>query len=268
MLFETLQAHPQLWTIGDESHGVFESINALHPATKGFASNALDANDINPQIADSVVRGFRRKLRDANGMMFCAITANQQPTTLRFLEKTPKNALRIPFLRGLFPTAQFIFLHRSPQPNIGSIIDAWQSRRFVTYPRLPNWTGSPWSLLLCESWRDFIGRPIAEIASWQWASTNRKALQDLNALPDNDWISISYESLLANKAQALEKLCAFMQLPDDLHIWAAQPTPNSKYTLSQPAKQKWQRHQHALQDAFDKLPLVAEIETTLKNLRQ
>jgi hypothetical protein len=82
------------------------------------------------------------------------------------LEKTPKNALRIPFLVEAFPDARFIFLFRNAKQNISSLLDSWRSGRYMTYPRLPRWPADrPWSHLLIPGWQDLAGRPLAEVVA-------------------------------------------------------------------------------------------------------
>jgi hypothetical protein len=95
----------------------------------------------------------------------------------RFLEKTPKNSLRVPFFDRVFPDAQFIFLWRDPRENLSSIMEAWRSGNFRTYADLDGFTG-PWSLVLPPGWRTLDGRPLEEIAAFQWDSTNRIVLDD------------------------------------------------------------------------------------------
>jgi hypothetical protein len=61
----------------------------------------------------------------------------------------------------------FIYLYRDPRQVLSSMIEAWTSGRFQTYPQLPGWTGPAWSLLLVPGWRAFIGRPLHEIVAAQ-----------------------------------------------------------------------------------------------------
>src|SRR6202007_1022499 len=84
---------------------------------------------------------------------------------LRLLEKTPKNALRVPFLAAAFPDAIFVSLYRDPRETLSSMLDAWRSGQFVTYPGLPEWSGPPWSLLLIPGWPALAGRPLSEIVA-------------------------------------------------------------------------------------------------------
>ena len=63
----------------------------------------------------------------------------------------------------MFPDAQFVFLHREPRANLGSMMEAWRSRGWVTYQKLAGWNG-PWSMLLPPGYEDLIRDPATEIA--------------------------------------------------------------------------------------------------------
>src|SRR6185437_6093047 len=97
--------------------------------------------------------------------------------------KTPKNALRTPFLAKVFPDARFIYLYRDPKQVLASMMEAWESGGFRTYPQLPDWKGLPWSMTLIPGWRDLIGKPLPEIVAVQWRTITGVLLDDLAALP-------------------------------------------------------------------------------------
>ena len=266
MLFELLQANMELWSLGDESHNDFESIKELQPAARNFDSNELNADDLSLDVGRALVGAFTRKLKNAKGKLWSEVPSSKQPSRLRFLEKTPKNALRIPFLKKLFPDALFIFLHRQAEPNIGSIMDAWQSGKFVTYPRLPGWSGSPWSLLLPTGWRDLDANNPAAIATWQWSSTNKKILTDLQQLAEADWCAVSYEDLIAQREESISRLCSFADIPfgPKMRALSQQQLPLSRYTLTAPETDKWRRHESAI---LRELPAVASTIELLAKLR-
>ena len=123
LLFETLAQARGLFTIGQESHALIEGIPGLHPAYHDFASNRLDAAIATQQLTEELRRRFRAKLHDRDGHHSTALP-------LRMLEKTPKNALRVPLLAKIFPEAQFVYLYRDPRQTLSSMIEAWQSGRF------------------------------------------------------------------------------------------------------------------------------------------
>src|SRR5262249_28475255 len=138
---------------------------------------------------------------------------SRPPALFRFLEKTPKNALRIPFLKALFPDARFIFLHREAQANVSAIMEAWRSGNFVTYPALPGWSGLPWSMLLMPGWRELAGASLEQVAMRQWRDANEIILDDLAALPATDWCVVRYEDLQRDLEPTLRQLCSFADVP-------------------------------------------------------
>lgn len=233
LLFETLAKAPGLFTIGRESHALIEGTPGLTATDLGFQSNRLDATAATPQIIEALRRRFLAELRDRDGQK-----PSQQP--VRMLEKTPKNALRIPFLAKVFPEARFIYLHRDPRETLSSMIEAWQSGGFRTYPNLPGWTGLPWSLLLTPGWRNLIGQPLPEIVAAQWETTTRILLDDLALLPPERCHVARYDALLADPSAEVERLCAALGLEWDCSL--GHVLPLSRYTVTEPAPGKWQRH--------------------------
>lgn len=253
LLFETLAQSPDVFTIGGENHVLVEGIAALHPAAHEWSSNRLDASDATDRIAEDLAARFASAAADREG---CA----PAPGRFRFLEKTPKNSLRIPFLRALFPDALFIYLYRDERATISSMIDAWRSGRFITYPDLPGWTGHPWSLLLTPGWRELIGRPLPEIAARQWANATEVVLDDLESLPPDAWCVASYDALIEHPQEEVERLCDYVGIRWDRTLSA--PLPESRHTLTPPDAAKWERN------AADLTPLLPLIEPVAQRARE
>lgn len=244
MLFETLARAPRLFTIGGESHQMIEGVPQLSPESRGFESNRLLAEDAGPAVADALRRRFYESLQDREGRRPPA----GQP--VRMLEKTPKNSLRIPFLMRVFPEARFIYLYRDPRQVLSSMIEAWQSGRFRTYPQLPGWSGPPWSLLLVPGWRELSGRPLHEIVAAQWNTATRLLLDDIEAVPAERLTIVRYDTLVADPAAEIRRLCTASGFDWDE---AELQLRLSRYTVSAPDADKWRRH-------------AAEIEAVLPSL--
>ncbi|MGQ0741543.1 MAG: sulfotransferase family protein [Alphaproteobacteria bacterium] len=243
LLFELLAANDALWTLGDEGHGQIESIPSLSPRNRNLDSNRLTAGDTTPDVRDRLLANYASCLRDATGKPWAVGGAT--PDSIRFLEKTPKNALRIPFFKAVFPDARFIFLQREAKANISAIIEAWRSGRFVTYRDLTGWMGMPWSMLLIPGWRELNGADLAEIAVRQWRDTNETIMKDLSALPESDWCTVQYEQLLADAPGTLARLCAFAEVPlgERARAAASGPLRPSRYTLTPPEPEKWRKNE-------------------------
>jgi uncharacterized protein (TIGR03032 family) len=251
-LFETLARSPDLWTIGGESHGVFERRANLQPADHGYESNRLTAADADAVTVAAVYADFLERLRRRDGQSL--------PTgapSVRLLEKTPKNALRIEFLTALFPDAVFIYLFREPEENLASIIEAWRSGRFVTYPGLPGWEGPPWSLLLIPGWRQLGGQRLEEIAAAQYAAAHEQILRSLEQIPADRWTAVSYEKLVSDPQQTVLRLCRFAGVAWDQELRSGE-LPLSRHTLTPPQPEKWRVHEGAIGRVMPQVTAIAE----------
>ena len=258
LLFETLAASEQLFTLGGEGHALVESLPELQPGTGRVESNRLMADHATDAVAAKIVGELLRDVRNARG------ESPPAEGTLRLLEKTPKNALRIPFFDRIFPDARFLFLWRDPHENLSSIIEAWRSGRWKTYNGLPGFDG-PWSLLLPPGWRALNGRPLEEIAAFQWESANRTVLDDLAALGPERSTAVSYAELTSDPQTTIRRLCAFAGIDFDpsLAQHVAQPLPHSRYTLTPPEAGKWRHNEPAIERV---LPQVSETWRRLQAL--
>jgi hypothetical protein len=243
LLFETLANADEVFTIGGESHAVIEGTAGLSALDRGFDSNRLDASAATPDLAEELRRRFLSALRDRAG---------NAPThmPLRMLEKTPKNALRIPFLAKIFPEAHFIYLHRDLRQTLSSMMEAWQSGRFRTY-QLPGWDGLPWSLLLVPGWPDLKGRALHEIVAAQWNTTMRILLDDLDALPPERCHVARYDALLKDPTMEITRVCGQVGLAWDRPLGHALPL--ARYTVTPPATDKWRRHTELIERVLPEL---------------
>ena len=262
LLFETLAEAKDAWTIGGESHQIIEGLPALNPNSGQIDSNRLTAVHASDQVASLIRSRFARYLKDRTGRDFFH---HREIRRLRFLEKTPKNALRIPFIEQVFPNALYIFLLRDVRPNLSSMMEAWRSRRWVTYPRLLDWQGPPWSLLLPPGWQRLNGRPLEEICAFQWESANCTVLDDLQQIPRQRWTTVNYQSLVDEPEKTIVRLCQFagFEMDERLRQRLQIPLPLSRLTQTRPASDKWRKNEQEIQSVLGSL---ASIENRLQGL--
>jgi hypothetical protein len=247
LLFETLEKAPGLYTTGQESHWLIEDIPALHPAAHGWESNRLTATDASAEVINPLVQAFARDLKDREG--------KPPQGRVRMLEKTPKNALRVPFFDAVFPDALFVYLHRDVRQTLASMMEAWASGHFRTYPQLPGWTGYPWSLLLVPGWRRLIGEPLPAIVAHQWTTTTNLLLDDLGQLPRDRVVALSHDRFLEAPQEGAETLARSLGLGWDQELGAT--LPFSKVTVSRPSPDKWRRLEREIEAM---MPIVAEAD--------
>jgi hypothetical protein len=249
LLFETLAKAAGVYTIGGESHAVIEGLPELSPARNDMGSNRLTAVEATPSVSAQLRARFHAGLVDRDG-------GRPGAGRLRMLEKTPKNSLRIPFLQHIFPEGVFVYLYRDPREVMSSMIEAWQSGRFRTYPDLPGWQGPPWSLLLTPGWQSVSGRSLGEVIAHQWETTTRLLLDDLEAMPRERVVVTRYDHLIADPKREIERVCAAIGLTWDRPIEGSLPV--ARHTVSQPAPDKWRRHADVIEPQLPRLRVTME----------
>lgn len=265
LLFETLSGFPDLWTTGEESHELIEGIPELHPAAHGYASNRLTAAAATPAVVAALRGRFARQLQDRAGRGYLELPEAERPSRVRFLEKTPKNILRIPFLRAAFPGARFLVLYRRPEETLASLIDGWRGPRFTAYRPLPGWPHRAWKFLLVPGWETLAHRPLAEIVAHQWRMAHETALADLRNLPPDAWRCVRYADLVREPAAVLRRLAGFAELAFDAAMAStlAAGLPLSSMTFSAPDPEKWRRHAAAIETV---LPGLREVAARMEDL--
>ncbi|HET9811846.1 MAG TPA: sulfotransferase [Sphingomicrobium sp.] len=248
LLFETFQQAPNLYSIGTESHGAIETIRGLRPMDRDWHSNRLTAEDARPDVVEALRHRFYPRLRDRDG--------KPAEGAVRILEKTPKNALRIPFFDAAWPNSTFVYLYRDVRRTLASMMEAWVSGRFRTYRLLPGWSGYPWSLLLVPGWKRLNGQPLPVIVAHQWAITTTIMLDDLAALPKERVRVIRHADFVADPNARMEALAHSLDLGWDRQLGT--DLPLSAYTVSRPNPDKWRQLERQIEAV---MPIVAEADS-------
>lgn len=247
LLFETLEQAPALYSSGFESHWLIEDIPAFAPANREWSSNRLTAADANGADSERLAKAFYGDIDDRDG--------RRPHGRVRMLEKTPKNALRVPFFDAMWPDAVFVYLYRDVRQTLASMIEAWRSGAFRTYPELPGWSGFPWSLLLVPGWRQLIDKPLHEIVAHQWAITTSLLLDDLEGRPPERVQAVDYGTFLSDPQAAMERLAPALGLSWDRQLGTQLPL--SKTTVSHPRPDKWKRIAPAIEAAW---PIIEQTD--------
>jgi len=161
----------------------------------------------------------------------------------------------VPFFNEAWPDSDFVFLYRDPRQTISSMIEAWMSGGFRTYPTLPGWKGHPWSLLLVPGWRELQGLSLPEVAARQWRITMERLLDDLSALPGERVHSVDYDEFVAAPESSVGDLATSLGLTWDRSLGA--DLPLSKTTVSRPGRDKWRRIESVINQV---MPIVKDVD--------
>jgi len=252
LLLEALLASGSVRSVQSEGHVLWDEFH--HPRDRGWDSDALTAADVGEREREYV---------------YCAIALFVRGA--RFVDKTPENCLRVPYLDALFPHARFVFLRRRAADNVSSLIEAWRARpRFVKYrlseplQGIAPLDGERWSLVLVPGWRELRAAPLEEICARQYAACNEAVLEAREATSPSRWVDVAYEDLVRSPADELERIYAALGLAlgETARRFAAELAERPTRTaLTAPRPEKW-REQNA-EAVARVLPGLADLERRL-----
>jgi len=230
LLYAILRTSSKLAHWPGEAHEVWEA--DYHPALRGWDSNALDASDVERDSAERIRRSF------------FLVTGSKK----RLIDKTPRNALRVPFVDRLFPDAHFVYLMREGRDNVNSLINAWRTPRYRTY-ELPEPHAIPgadpkwWKFVLYPGWRDDMRGPLEVVCAKQWVASNDMALGASTAVDAARWTAIRYEALVEEPEAEIGRLMTALGLPyeDLVRARAAATRTTAINVVTPPERGKWRR---------------------------
>lgn len=258
LIYRILSFAPELWHLKAESHVVFEG--PLKPSLDRFESNLVTED----QLSDDEITEFLRKRfydlalnydrspfassRVSEGVSFidkfkfnlyakfaAEFSRFRKPSTIRLLEKTPKNCFRIALLNSLFPDAVFIYVTRNPEDNIASLYKGWLSsysffgvpvRRFSRYGyRLPKgfeikgYSGEFWNFALVPGWESLNSCDLLEVCARQYTLCNEFALKELSKLESNRVLMVQHEDVVTDPLASFKRMFEFsgVAFPDALY---------------------------------------------------
>lgn len=234
VLFALLRRHPELRGLEHEGHVLWN--RHQHPRRRGWSSDRCTADDVRPGEAAYLYGAIAE------------ISGGE-----RFIDKTPKNVLRLPYLARLFPGASFVFVARSGRSTVSSLIEGWTRRAGVSYRlpqrlRLRDYQGRLWNYILTPGWRELDGTTIADVAAHQYVQSNEIALEDAPSLPAGAFIEVRYEDLVAAPSEVARSLLSRLELEPhrDVLDMAENLGEHQIGSISPPDPRKWERRADAL----------------------
>jgi hypothetical protein len=227
LLFRLLRRHEDLGAPHGEGHVLWNTFH--HPRMTGWSSDRVIEAEIAPGERRYVYTGVARL--SGGG---------------RFMDKTPRNVLKIPYLSALFPGARFVLLKRNGPDTVSSLIEGWTVRHGVSYRlpeplRLAEYRGRYWSYVLPPGWRRWADTTLAEVAAAQYVASYETALDDLTARPELFRVEVVFEELLANPIAETTRLLEELELPRSQRVleMASNLGAHPVQTNSPPRPEKW-----------------------------
>lgn len=242
-LFRTLGAHPDLASLGHEAHDCWRRFH--HPRRTGWQSDWVPAGCVSPRERSFVNRWFHARLGDG-----------------RFVEKTPENALRIPYLLELFPDAHVVWVKRDPRAVVSSMLTGWRdpAGRFRSYyvPERLSIEGydhsSRWCFGLVDGWRDLRAAPLAKVVGEQWRQFTAGAVAGRELVPAEQWHEVQLEDLVERPTAVVGELLAALHLGDSRRVLtrAAALSERAEHSLGD-RPGDWRENAEEVQSALDGL---------------
>jgi hypothetical protein len=205
VVFNLLRGAPGVASIGQEGHVLWESFH--HPRDHGWLSNALGAAD---------VRRYEPKY------LAWAIATLARPRGGRFVDKTPRNSLRLPYLDALFPDARYVLVHRDGRAVVSSLIVGWRKRSATrdepayvlpvpfVIPGIPH---RHWHFILPPGWRELDGRPLEDVCAHQYRTSVEAMLEFRPTLDPARVVDLRYEDVLLDPAGEMQRVHQAVELP-------------------------------------------------------
>lgn len=220
-----------------------------------LGNETISHDELKPSnLTTSLKESLHRRLRNASGAK-----ANQV-----MLEKTVSNALRIPFIREIFPDAKFVHLLRDGRSVIESVYRVWDLPTSFSYKlrKLPYFpitnlhyakyllanalpgkiSARIWGVRYSGIEHDLAKEGRLAVCARQWKLCVDKALESLESIPADDQITVRYEELVQNE-NAMAPIASFMGLEDagpiiDRFQSVVQSDLNSKWETAFTAEEK------------------------------
>lgn len=158
---------------------------SLYQQAGGVRGHELGA----AEASDDVVKTMRARLRAL------VARAGDAPA---ILNKSPYNAVRLPWVRAIFPDAFIVSIVRAPRANIFSLLKKYDPNADILgfHPEAGWWGTKP------AGWRDMVRADKVEQCAYQWRGVNTKLLADRRHVD----LSLSYAALCADPVAAVRAI--------------------------------------------------------------
>ncbi|MFK7946501.1 MAG: sulfotransferase [Saprospiraceae bacterium] len=251
LLFRLLSQHKDLWHLVAESHKILEG--PLHPTLFTSFSNRPENLFMKEEDIDNLRRNFYRKavnyaylsklkryidVYEGKGARFFQRIAGEligtgslplKSTSISFLEKTPKNAVRVKAIETIFPDSKYLVLERDAISNIRSLYFGWRASentkrrgRFnksgypiMTDLELQDFSGKYWTFILPPNWKKLKNKTLLDVCFFQYYATNYWLKRDLEEIPSDRKIYVSYKRLVGNSIDEINYLLGNLNLDVD-----------------------------------------------------
>jgi len=274
LLLTLVSSFKELWSPYRELHSIYEWDIGLHPNLELGESNVLTGKHVNDERKNFIINSLWKCSANTEYLGISHFGTNFKTKTafytskiikeilrnIRVVDKNPKHCFRILFLKEVFPDAKFLFLFREGKSNVASLIEGWESESYKTYKIPINNRGKffQWSFLLPPGWEQYINKSHAEIAAFQYVSSNRYLLDYCNILDKESYMKIYYEEIVSEPEKIMREIVDFIDIDEDVFLKSVElPVIN---TTTAPSKDKWRKREKEIIKVMDVIePIMKDL---------
>lgn len=194
----------------------------------------LGIRDDDRRSADEVTSQLQQSLATACEALLT------EPGKTRYVDALSYHALRLPFVHRIMPEAKIIHVIRDPIDVIPEMLYGWTFRDSVGKAAARRWKGLKLQTLPLHAIRfakNYVlsrlkGRratwgprvpgmrkfaeshSIAEVSAYQWLQMIEIAMADLAGLPNDKWLELRFDKLLASPQEESMRIAKFCEVED------------------------------------------------------
>lgn len=199
------------------------NIRYIFEAKRLWELGGLDENDGHRLTETNATDPIKKQIKDW--------FENQAIGSQILVEKNPRNSLRIPYVKAIFPDAKFIHIVRDGRDVACSLV--------------PGCGGKDWNHLKPPSWKEYSTKyEGATRCAYVWKQVLETALGDLLLVPH---LQVRYEDLLLSPTSVGEEIFRFMGLamhPQTLEF-CNNITSDTSYPYHAKYQDRWFQDNHS-----------------------
>jgi hypothetical protein len=186
------------------------------------------------------------------------------------LLKASVDAYRLPFLRQLFPHAQFKIIHltRNPAACINGLYDGWLNHGFFShnvkghailsiagYSHIDEWGKFWWNYDLPPKWKTIINDPLEYVCAFQWYHAHTHILEYSSQKYDIEVMRVKFEHIICSPQQrwrTVQRITKFLEIECDQPLQTIMTNMPVVMATVTPHNRRWHNRKAQL------LPVVAQ----------
>lgn len=279
MLMNILSEHPQLLKVGFELNGIWTKIGGA-PCSVGCVERTEAhfkqeyANNMTAYFSNYLAESkkpIRHLARWSAKRFYGSGRVFYDWDDIYLLNKSPHLSNKIRYVHSIYPNAKFIVLIRDIHGQSASLKKHFEyhHRNENWYFELPNGDSDCWTNHKNPNVKELdmsrVFPPEFNVIPESWVRLHEVMLNHLDAVPDQNKIFLSYENLVLNQSEVLNKVFQFLSLKVEHQAEMDKRLSKNRKVHNTSTKgnplEKWKTHLSA-----DEINMIDQLKTEHESL--